>query len=100
LETLPGDEFSAASKINFFGQAIGISGNTAALDSFNQRYEVIGRPVIWSERNGMQDLNALISTSSGWVLNSATGINIWGQIVGSGTLNGKVHGFLLTPKVF
>ena len=99
LGTLPGDTFSAASKINFFGRVIGISGNTAALEPFDYyRYEVIGRPFIWSERNGMQDLNTLISAKSGWVLNSATGINFWGQIVGSGTLNGKPHGFLLTPK--
>ncbi|MFZ0279277.1 MAG: hypothetical protein WA254_02780 [Candidatus Sulfotelmatobacter sp.] len=48
----------------------------------------------------MHDLNTLISASSGWVLNSATDINVWGQIVGEGTLNGAPHGFLLTPKVF
>ena len=27
----------------------------------------------------MQDLNALIPSNSGWVLNSATDINLWGQ---------------------
>ena len=110
LGTLPGDAYSAASNINFFGQVIGSSGNTLGFVkpgrpggsgySGQSPIAVIGHPFIWSERNGMQDLNTLISTSSGWVLNSATGINIWGQIVGSGTLNGKVHGFLLTPKVF
>jgi uncharacterized membrane protein len=100
LGTLPGDTFSAASKINFFGQVIGISGNTVAFENADNRYEAIGRPFIWSEGGGMQDLNDLISTSSGWVLNSATGINIWGQIVGAGTLNGKTHGFLLTPSAF
>ena len=100
LGTLPGDTLSAASKINFFGQVIGISGNTVAFDDVDYRYEVIGRPFIWSESGGMQDLNNLISGSSGWVLNSATGINIWGQIVGSGILNGKAHGFLLTPRAF
>ena len=89
---------SAASKINFFGQVIGISGNAAAYDANRQQYEVTGRPFIWTQRNGMQDLNTLISATSGWVLNSATGINFWGQIVGTGTLNGQPHGFLLTPK--
>ena len=104
LGTLPGDTYSSASKINFFGQVIGTSGNTAAVDpvAYNEfldnRYEVIGRPFAWTQRSGMQDLNTLISAKSGWVLNSATGINFWGQIVGSGTLNGKPHGFLLTPK--
>jgi len=100
LGALPGDTFSAASKINFFGLVIGISGNTVAFDDVDNRYEVTGRPFIWSETAGMQDLNNLISTSSGWVLNSATGINIWGQIVGEGTHSGKAHGFLLTPLAF
>lgn len=98
LGTLPGEAFSAASKINFFGQVIGISGNTAAYEPSDNRYEVVGRPFVWTQHSGMQDLNTLISPSSGWVLNSATGINIWGQIVGSGTLNGQNHGFLLTPN--
>jgi hypothetical protein len=86
-------------KANFFGQVIGSSGNTD-YSTWDQDtpFEVTGRPFVWSERSGMQDLNTLISPSSGWVLNSATGINIWGQIVGSGTLNGQSHGFLLTPK--
>ena len=98
LGTLPGDTLSAASRINFFGKVIGISGNTAALEPFNYRYEVTGRPFIWSQHSGMQDLNALIRPGSGWVLNSVSDINYWGQIVGSGTLNGQPHGFLLTPK--
>jgi hypothetical protein len=45
----------------------------------------------------MQDLNTLIRSGSGWVLNSVSGINVWGQIVGSGTFNGETRGFLLTP---
>jgi hypothetical protein len=48
----------------------------------------------------MQDLNTLIRPNSGWVLTAATDINVWGQIVGSGMLNGQAHGFLLTPKDF
>jgi uncharacterized membrane protein len=98
LGTLSGDTLSAASNINFFGQVIGSSGNTATCDFGFSPYEVTGRPFIWTQRNGMQDLNTLISANSGWVLNSATGINFWGQIVGSGTLNGQSRGFLLTPK--
>jgi probable HAF family extracellular repeat protein len=98
LGTLSGDTLSVASNINFFGQVIGSSGNTLGFQG--DAVTVSGRPFIWSTRNGMQDLNSLISTRSGWVLNSATGINIWGQIVGSGTRNGHSHGFLLTPAVF
>jgi len=91
LGTLPGDEFSAASKINFFGTVIGTSGNTDDIGS-------LGRPFIWSERTGMQDLNTLIRGGSGWVFKSVSDINVWGQIVGDGMLNGQPHGFLLTPR--
>ena len=102
LGTLPGDTSSAASGINFFGQVIGSSGNGYYYaPEFNDEplpFEVIGRPFIWNQSSGMQDINTLIPANSGWVLSSATGINIWGQIVGSGTLNGQTHGFLLTPN--
>lgn len=101
LGTLNGDTSSAAVRINFFGQVIGNSGDTTyyfngALDT--PPFEVIGRPFIWTESEGMRDLNTLIPQTSGWVLTSATDINIWGQIVGSGTRNGQPHGFLLTPR--
>lgn len=97
---MPGDTSSVALKVNLFGQIIGTSGNTVAQQDGvpGGTIQVIGRPFIWSERGGMQDLNTLIRVSSGWVLNSVSGINLWGQIVGSGTLNGEPHGFLLTPR--
>jgi probable HAF family extracellular repeat protein len=104
LGTLPGDTSSVASKLNLFGQVIGSSGSTVYFYNrcFGVRYpspfELTGRPFIWSKRNGMRDLNTLINSSSGWVLNSAADINVWGQIVGTGTLNGQPHGFLLTPR--
>jgi probable HAF family extracellular repeat protein len=100
LGTLPGDAESLATKVNFFGLIIGSSGNTFdAASIFGQKLpEVVGRPFIWSESKGIRDLNTLIRGNSGWVLNSATDINIWGQIVGEGTLKGQPHGFLLTPR--
>jgi probable HAF family extracellular repeat protein len=45
----------------------------------------------------MQDLNNLISSSSGWTLLEATAINESGQIVGWGYNGGQDHAFLLTP---
>jgi probable HAF family extracellular repeat protein len=44
----------------------------------------------------MTDLNSpsIIPANSGWVLNSATGINDMQQIVGVGLFNGVQHGFL------
>jgi probable HAF family extracellular repeat protein len=45
----------------------------------------------------MVDLNTLIPAKSGWVLQTATGINDAGQIVGYGTFKKQTRGFLLTP---
>lgn len=105
LGTLPGDTVSSAVKINLFGLVIGSSGNSIASSNDpgssdgEGPLEVIGRPFIWSQRTGMLDLNTLIPANSGWVLNSATDINVWGQIVGTGTCDGQPHGFLLTPRI-
>ena len=46
----------------------------------------------------MMGLNSLISTRSGWTLETATGINDRGQIVGSGQHDGQQRAFLLTPR--
>jgi uncharacterized membrane protein len=105
LGTLPGDIASMALKINLVGQVIGSSGNTITslapegnpAISFVGPVQVTGRPFIWSAGRGMQDLNTLIRGNSGWVLNSVSDINVRGQIVGAGTLNGQPRGFLLTP---
>jgi probable HAF family extracellular repeat protein len=43
------------------------------------------------------DLNTVIPTRTGWVLEDAADINDQGQIVGNGWLNGKPRAFLLTP---
>ena len=47
----------------------------------------------------MEDLNDLIPAGSGWVLVEARGINYRGQIVGTGSINGHAHAFLLTPEI-
>jgi probable HAF family extracellular repeat protein len=98
LGTLSGSTSSIAYAVNVQGQVIGSSGDTLYWDSDARMYKLAGRPFIWTQASGIQDLNYLISGNSGWVLNSATAINIWGQIVGLGTRNGNPHGFLLTPK--
>jgi probable HAF family extracellular repeat protein len=101
LGTLPGDTYSVALKITYFGQVIGASGNTPVWTGLPNGHSgvlsVSGRPFIWSEANGMQDLNELIPPS-GWVLTSVADINVWGQIVGSGTRHGEQRGFVLTPR--
>lgn len=56
----------------------------------------VNHATLWNDK-GIQDLNALTSTP-GWLLREARGINNVGQIVGEG-LNpqGETHAFLLTP---
>lgn len=52
---------------------------------------------IFDPENGILDLNNLISSGSGWVLETAVDINDMGQVAGIGTLNGGKRAFLLTP---
>lgn len=44
------------------------------------------------------DLNKLISIHSGWRLESASGINNKGYIIGTGKINGQRHAFLMKPN--
>jgi len=91
LGFLDGGTQSFVFGINFFGEAVG-SFNSSLGSSYAFR---------WNESQGMQDLNLLISTNSGWILSQALAINVGGQIVGSGPvlINGNYtnHAFLLTP---
>jgi len=104
LGTLSGDTYSSATAINLFGLIIGSSGNTVSASTEpgagfpSGPLEVIGRPFIWSHTTGMRDLNSLIPENSGWVLQTATDINVWGQVVGQGAHNGQPHGYMLTPR--
>ena len=69
----------------------------------NESNEVVGfsesvtgnHAVIWDETGGITDLHNLMS-AEGWVLTSATAINDYGDITGTGTLNGVAHGFVLS----
>lgn len=88
LGTLAGGTWSAAFAINILGTVVG-NGNCTGAGS---------HAFVWSANNGMRDLNALIPANSGWVLQNAVAINVAGQIVGVGTVNGNQHAFLLTPQ--
>ena len=48
-------------------------------------------------RRMVTDLNNLIPSGSGWILENANGINDKGQIVGTGKHHGKTRAFMLTP---
>ncbi|MFO0957922.1 MAG: hypothetical protein U0800_10750 [Isosphaeraceae bacterium] len=80
LGTLAGAFDSTALAINSLGQVVGNSGGHAVLF---QDGEVI-------------DLNAFLPKDSGWILQTAIGINDVGQIVGTGTLDGQDHSYLLS----
>ena len=57
-----------------------------------------GFPFLWRKEK-TYDLNKLISTHSGWLLEQVCGINNRGQIVGNGLHKGKSRAFLLTPNL-
>jgi len=108
-----GGNYGEATAINNFGQVVGAS-NVAA-SSYQPVYTPNGQtgsyqsagtlaPMVDSlshaflwQNGTLIDLNTLLPANSGWILQRATGINDAGQIVGYGTLNGLLTGFLLTP---
>jgi hypothetical protein len=83
--------------------------NIFATDAYglNDLGQIVGKAVIfpattdfaflWQPDTGLVNLNSLLPPDSGWVLNSASGINNLGQIIGTGTYLGQPRPFLLTP---
>jgi probable HAF family extracellular repeat protein len=92
LGTLKGGTYAAAQAINSTGREIV---GTSTVPS-GGGYLVYHAFVYGAGR--MADLNKLIPAGSGWVLQSATGLNDAGEIVGYGTYKGQLRGFLLTPR--
>jgi uncharacterized membrane protein len=122
LIVLPGAELSSALALNARGDVLlkttpgGISlysdGKLEPLDlpkttprAMNNDGVVVGsfglnpdtqRAFVWDKVHGMQDLNMLIPTDSGWTLEVASGINDRGEIVGWGDHGGVENaGFIL-----
>jgi probable HAF family extracellular repeat protein len=87
LDPLPGGDHSTAHDINDRGQIVGTS------DLPDAR----GRAAVIFSHAGAHDLNSLIPSDSGWVLDVARSINETGQIVGHGRHNGQERAFLLNP---
>jgi probable HAF family extracellular repeat protein len=89
LGLLPGGSYSVASALSDSDVVVGFGdfeNSGGSIHAFR-----------WSADDGMEDLNDLIGSNSGWILLEATGINFRGQIVGTGMIDGEEHAFLLTP---
>jgi probable HAF family extracellular repeat protein len=88
--TLPAG-FSSAEvySININGQMVGVMWGSDGVD----------HAFVYDPENGIVELNQLIDPDSGWNLEAAVRINDAGQIVGYGTYNGAIRGFLLSPEV-
>jgi probable HAF family extracellular repeat protein len=89
LGLLPNSSSSTAMGINNSGQVVGFA---------FFRPSAVYHAFLWSEDEGMQDLNDLIEKDSGWTLEFAFAINDRGQITGQGTIQGQDRAFLLTPE--
>lgn len=87
LGTLPGHVSSHAWAINSQHTIVGDCGND--LRVFRACMWVGGR---------VMDLNDTLPSGSGWVLETARGINSRGQIVGWGTHNGQQRAYRMTPS--
>jgi probable HAF family extracellular repeat protein len=83
-----------------------LGGSNSSANSINSAGQIVGNSLLTGDSvihafiyqaETMTDLNTLIPTGSGWVLENATGINDVGQIIGTGTLNGNFAGFRLDP---
>lgn len=88
LGDLPGGiDYSLARDINNHGQIVGVGAKNEL------------RAVAWKDPTNLVDLNDVLDpiSGAGWKLTYASGVNDAGQIVGYGTLNGTMRGFLLTP---
>jgi len=95
LGTLNDGLTSSASDINEFNQVVGTSWLVTQLTSLSDPTQY--HAFLW-ENGAMTDLNTLIPADSGWILTAATAINDEGGIIGTGLLDGQVHGFLLTTN--
>jgi hypothetical protein len=84
------EEQDSVSDMNRFGVMVG-SGRTATIP--NGGFSAYA----YFPAEGFLDLNTLIPSDAGWLLQFASAINDRGQIAGTGLLNGTSHGFVLTP---
>jgi probable HAF family extracellular repeat protein len=78
--------------------AEGVNGD-GAIVGWSQTSTGVLHACLWTEADGLVDLNGFVDPASGWVLSTAYGINDKGQITGYGFLDGQVRAFRLSPAV-
>lgn len=90
LHTLPGlgGDYCAVYGLNAGNIAVGYLGILATND-----FRAFG----WTQADGTIDLNTRIPSTPGFIARIAHGIDKSGRIAGTGQLNGKEVGFILTP---
>jgi probable HAF family extracellular repeat protein len=83
-------------------------GDTSIAYGINNAGDVVGtadaignirRAFLYTGAGGLQDLNDLIPSGSGWALEEAHGITDNGVIVGTGIIGGESHAFMLIPDI-
>lgn len=91
LGRLPGSHSAVVFAINDHAQIVGwctLDGNVTT---------GAHRAVLWY-KGQVVDINTLLPSDSGWVMEDCYAINRYGQIVASGTFNGNKASALLTPQ--
>ena len=79
---------SEAKDVNNAGEIVGYAAKFSGSPTSG------GAAMLWRDGQAM-DLNTLVSAGSGWILQSAEGINDLGDITGYGSYQGQTRAFLL-----
>jgi probable HAF family extracellular repeat protein len=85
-----GGTTSVATGIDDEGQIVGYSTTSTRIDPPQDAF-------LYTSQGGIQDLNSILGTGSGWTLQTAVAINPNGAILGIGTLSNQSHGYILYP---
>jgi probable HAF family extracellular repeat protein len=83
-----------------FSEAHGISRNSDVVGVSTTANNAVQKAFLWQSGLGLQDLNTLIDSASGWTLMEAQAISEDGTyITGVGMVNGERHAFLLKSLI-
>lgn len=77
-------------------RALGVNGRDQVVGWCSSADSSVSHAFLWFDGR-MHDLNDLVRSGSGWVLQQAAGINVLGQIVGTGIFNGQISAYMLRP---